>query len=108
MLILTGDDFKRMRKHANLTQKEAAEILGVSVGTIQNYEAGITYPKEWVLEQYTRIDVLASEHKKEEQKPCNLKSYRVRLKAIELRLREDLTMTQALIKEIEDEIGEGQ
>ncbi|HBI6884199.1 TPA: helix-turn-helix domain-containing protein [Clostridium perfringens] len=33
-----GENLKRLRKNSNLTQKELADILGVTTVTIQNYE----------------------------------------------------------------------
>lgn len=37
---MTPDDFKAWRKSMGMTQTEAGDALGVSKGTIINYEAG--------------------------------------------------------------------
>lgn len=37
---MTADDFKAWRKAMNLSQAKAAEALGVSKPTIENYERG--------------------------------------------------------------------
>ena len=34
------------RERARLTQQEMADLLGISRKTVQNYEAGVGYPKE--------------------------------------------------------------
>lgn len=47
-----GSNIKKYRKEAGLTQKELAEILGVAVGTIQQYELGKRQPR---LEMINRI-----------------------------------------------------
>lgn len=105
---LTKEDFKRMRTDADLTQKEAAQLLGISVGSVQNYESGYTFPQGRILERYSDLALLAYEFKKEQKTTCPLRPYYDRLKTIEFRLKENLSITQALIKEIEDEMGEDQ
>ena len=35
---------KAARVNKNLTQREAAEVMGISVETIKNWEAGRSYP----------------------------------------------------------------
>ncbi len=47
-----GSNIKKYRKEAGLTQKELAEMLGVAVGTIQQYESGKRQPR---LEMINRI-----------------------------------------------------
>lgn len=42
--MVLSKDVKDLRKILNLKQRELAEKLGVSVGTIQNYEAGGVIP----------------------------------------------------------------
>ena len=42
---------KAARINAGLTQKEAAEKIGVSVSTIKNWETGKTYPKQPEIEK---------------------------------------------------------
>ena len=37
----SGKKMRSLRKSANLTQDEAARVLGVSTVTIQNWEAGV-------------------------------------------------------------------
>jgi transcriptional regulator with XRE-family HTH domain len=43
--MFSSEDIKRIRRVLNLKQRELAEILGVSVGTIQNYEKGGVIPE---------------------------------------------------------------
>ncbi|WFF73009.1 helix-turn-helix transcriptional regulator [Proteiniclasticum sp. QWL-01] len=40
-----SSNLKNLRKDANLTQKQLADKLGVSLGTIRNWEQGINVPK---------------------------------------------------------------
>ena len=47
-----GDNIKKYRKQAGLTQKQLAERLGVATGTIQQYELGKREPR---FEQLYRI-----------------------------------------------------
>ena len=47
-----GNNIKKYRKEAGLTQRELAEILDVAVGTIQQYELGKRQPR---LEMINRI-----------------------------------------------------
>lgn len=49
------DNLKSFRKKANLTQKELADKLNVSVNTIQNYENGRRTPKLEVLYEISKI-----------------------------------------------------
>lgn len=44
-----GSNIKKYRIEAGLTQRKLAEMLGVAVGTIQQYEAGKREPKFEVL-----------------------------------------------------------
>ncbi len=49
--IIFKDVLKRLRIERNLTQEELAEALGVTAGTIGNYEQGARLPKDdkmWV------------------------------------------------------------
>lgn len=46
---------KAARVNANLSQKEAADALGVNVSTLQNYETGKTVP-DW--DMVKRIEML--------------------------------------------------
>ena len=41
-----GDKVKKLRKERRLSQQELARSIGVSVRTLQNYEAGLSYPKK--------------------------------------------------------------
>lgn len=41
-----SDKIKALRKHQHLTQQELAKKLNVTLRTIANYEAGISYPKK--------------------------------------------------------------
>ncbi|WP_195543648.1 helix-turn-helix domain-containing protein [Massiliimalia timonensis] len=41
---MRGEILAELRKDKGLTQKEVAEIIGVSPATISNYEIGIIYP----------------------------------------------------------------
>lgn len=42
---LIGDNIKRARKRKGLTQKDLAELLGLTVVTIQRYESGYNSPR---------------------------------------------------------------
>lgn len=44
-MIMNDLDIKEIRRTLNITQKELAERVGVSVNTIQNWESGGTIPK---------------------------------------------------------------
>lgn len=43
------------RINANLTQKEAAEALNVSLSTYKNWENGITFPKQPAIEKICEL-----------------------------------------------------
>jgi transcriptional regulator with XRE-family HTH domain len=43
------------RINANLTQKQAAEALNVSLSTYKNWENGITYPKQPAIEKMCEL-----------------------------------------------------
>jgi DNA-binding transcriptional regulator YiaG len=47
----TGDEIKRRRLKANLSRKEAAELIGVSYRTFQDFELDVTAmrPAFWEL-----------------------------------------------------------
>ena len=47
-----GDNIKKYRKQAGLTQKQLAERIGAATGTIQQYELGKREPR---FEQITKI-----------------------------------------------------
>ncbi len=40
-----GDKIKNLRVEKKLSQQALGELIGVSTRTIQNYEAGVSYPK---------------------------------------------------------------
>lgn len=42
------DDIKKFRERKNLTQKQLAEVCGVTLRTVQNWEAGKTIPNNIV------------------------------------------------------------
>lgn len=60
---------KAARVNKGLTQKEAAKLLGINVGTLANYEAGVTFPDVPVITRmenlygvnYNDIDFLCNE-----------------------------------------------
>ena len=39
------DNIKKFRERKNLTQKQLAEVCGVTLRTVQNWEAGKTIPE---------------------------------------------------------------
>lgn len=41
-----GEKVRKLRRERGLIQQELADILGVSVRTIKNYESGNSYPKK--------------------------------------------------------------
>lgn len=47
--------FKAWRKAAKLTRKQVSEAIGVTVGTIQRWEKGETYPNALHLEDMARL-----------------------------------------------------
>ena len=47
--------FKALRVNSELTQKEAAEMLGITPVTLQNWEAYTTYPSAQQLMQMCEI-----------------------------------------------------
>lgn len=48
-----GEKLKILRKGKRITQTQLANVFGLSLRTIQNYEKGISYPKQ--TELYARI-----------------------------------------------------
>ncbi len=51
-----GDRMKEARKLNKMSQQELADILGISVNSIANYERGTSFPKEDYL--YKIINIL--------------------------------------------------
>lgn len=49
------EEFARLRKYMGLTQKEAAELVGVSEGSVRKFEAGETDPRASNWRQYVWI-----------------------------------------------------
>ena len=43
------------RKNANLTQAQAADKIGVSLSTLKNWEYGITFPKQPMIEKICEV-----------------------------------------------------
>ena len=54
-----GDRMKEARKLNKMSQQELADILGISVNSIANYERGTSFPKEDYL--YKIINILFQE-----------------------------------------------
>lgn len=56
-----GKKLKDLRKRKRLTQAGLAEVLGVSLKTVRNYEGGFCYPKQrdtyYILSDFFDIDV---------------------------------------------------
>lgn len=46
MVTMPKISLKAARVNKNLTQIKAAELIGVSVSTLKNWESGISYPKQ--------------------------------------------------------------
>lgn len=46
---------KAARVNRNLTQKEAAKLIGVSLKTLQNYELGESFPDVPVIRQIEKV-----------------------------------------------------
>ncbi len=46
---------KAARNNKKLSQEEAAELIGVSVDTLSNYERGITYPDIPILKKIEEV-----------------------------------------------------
>ena len=46
---------KAARVNANLTIQKAAEMLGVSVGTLRNWETGKTFPRQPQIEKLCEV-----------------------------------------------------
>lgn len=53
MTMTFGEKLKVLRKGKRLTQTQLANVMGLSLRTIQNYEKGISYPKQ--TEIYARM-----------------------------------------------------
>lgn len=43
------------RVNKRLTQEEASKLLGVSIGTLRNWEKGITYPDQPQIEKICEV-----------------------------------------------------
>ena len=43
------------RVNKKLTQEQAAELLGVAVGTLRNWENGVTYPNQPQIERICEV-----------------------------------------------------
>lgn len=56
-----GKKLKDLRKRRRLTQAELAEVLGLSLKTVRNYETGVCYPKQrdiyYALSDFFKVDV---------------------------------------------------
>lgn len=56
-----GKKLRDLRKRRQLTQAELAEVLGLSLKTVRNYETGVCYPKQreiyYTLSDYFKVDV---------------------------------------------------
>ena len=46
---------KELRLNAGMTQKEFAENLGIPIGTVRNWEQGVTAPADYMYEMISRI-----------------------------------------------------
>jgi DNA-binding transcriptional regulator YiaG len=51
----TGEDLKELRQDQGLSQSELAEVLGVSAGTISNWERGKGSPSEGAVEKLRKL-----------------------------------------------------
>ena len=49
-------DFKRIRKEKNMTQSAFADLIGVSLRSIQSYEKGDTKPSADILMKILELD----------------------------------------------------
>lgn len=43
------------RVNKKLTQEQASELIGVSVGTLRNWENGVTYPNQPQIEKICEV-----------------------------------------------------
>ena len=50
-----GITLKAARVNKNLNQREAANLIGVSIATLQNYEAGKNFPDVPILKKIEKI-----------------------------------------------------
>lgn len=46
---------KALRINAGYTQEQLAELIGVSLGTIKNWERGKTFPKQPMIEKLCEL-----------------------------------------------------
>ena len=58
---MTHEDFKNWRKKMGLTQQQAADVLGLSKATIENYDKG----RPVVIPRVVALACAAIEHKLE-------------------------------------------
>lgn len=71
-----GENLKKIRTSKNITQKELAEKLGVSVRTIQNYESGNREPSiDTLYKVAAALDVKALDFLPDEEMPVNTIDY---------------------------------
>ncbi len=91
----TAEEIRSIRKKNGLNQKEFAEKLGVSSGTVSNWETGSTSPRPGRLEEIRNLDV---EEETEGENDTDLGFSAEYIK--ELREKHDLTQS-----ELADEIG---
>ena len=47
--------FKVLRESKNLTQKEAAALIGISVETLVNYEKGLSFPNVPIIQRIENV-----------------------------------------------------
>ncbi len=64
---MTHEDFKNWRKKMGLTQQQAADVLGLSKATIENYDKGVRREdgRPVVIPRVVALACAAIEHKLE-------------------------------------------
>lgn len=50
-----GKRIRRLRRIADMTQKQLADACGVPLGSLRNYEQGVSYPKALTLARIARV-----------------------------------------------------